>query len=162
MQSKLSKEIKDHKETKEALKSLEKEYIGCQREISQSQEEKERLKIEVTDLKAIMGLSKDAENVIEDIQIQDKICSCKECDYPFKTENCMNQHIKKHQIEVQTAELKSNCNICSVEVTSMEELRKHIGIKHSKQFNCQDCDFQASSQIILNKHNNLSHKTNHE
>ena len=59
LQLKLGKEIKDHKETKKHLEFLQNEYKGCEHELRNSQEEKERLKIKAKDLEAIVVLTKE-------------------------------------------------------------------------------------------------------
>ena len=92
---------------------------GKRSEINRSQEENERLKIEVKDMKAAIHLSTGAKSLNEDSQKTNEVFLCKECEYPFRTENSMNQHIKNHKTESQTIDGNSSCNICSVEVTSV-------------------------------------------
>ena len=58
-----------------------------------------------------------------------------------------------------TVTVSQECGICGVKVSSKNELRKPIKIKHTETFNCQDCDFQGLSNIILIKHMNLKRRT---
>ena len=161
LRSELSKEKKEHKETKKNLEALEKEYRDCESEMVRSHEEKERMKIKEKDLTEIIELNSDVTTeTVAHILVNKEELTCKECEYPFRTEIEMNQHTAKHKNYKRNPEINNICSLCGKTFISNNEFRDHIRTIHSrKQFNCQDCDFQASSQIILNKHINLTHKS---
>ena len=164
LKSQLSKEIKDHKETKKAFESLEKEYRECEREMKKSYEEKERMKIKEKDMTAIIELNTESDfektpKIVINVEKQKEVLSCTVCEYPFSCEAEMNQHIPKHNSFKVRPEVNNICSLCSKQFISNNEFKHHINMIHNKkEFNCQECDFQASSQIILNKHINLKHK----
>ena len=83
---------------------------------------------------------------------------CEVCGYPLKDKTELNNHMKKHKELVVEINASQNCGICDFQVSSNNEFRKHIQIRHTANFNCEMCDFQGSSKIILTKHMNLKHR----
>ena len=156
LKQKLSKELKDHKESEKQMKSLQSECKACEQELKESQEEKKRLKIRARDLQEIVELTKETvvENETSSASRHPKnkeVILGLECEYPFKTRIEMNNHIENQ------SEGDSLCCLCSQILNSNTELTNHIRTRHTKEFNCTECDFQATSVIILNKHLNLKH-----
>ena len=164
LKSQLTKEIRDHKETKRAYATLEKQYKDCEGELKNTQEEKERQNFFANDLHEIVELSNVTVPEPPEPELPDgdtDMCedlSCKQCGYPFKDKHEMNLHIEKHKVHKLKPEVINTCHLCAQKYTSNNEFRNHIRLIHVQQFNCTDCDFQGSSQIILNKHINLRHK----
>ena len=154
----LIQEKKMHNDTKKELQALKSEYKSCKEELMSVQEEKDRLKIKVNDLKSIVDPSGKSEiHVIKDLDTQRLICDV--CNYPFKTTNEKDKHVEKHKVQNINQDIKQTCSLCTLEFTSDIVFMKHIQNKHSSEFNCQECDFQAgSSSIILAKHMNLRHR----
>ena len=68
---------------------------------------------------------------------------CEICGYPFKTKNELNIHIEKHKEQVIEINDSQKCGICDYNVSSNNDFRKHIQIKHIANFNCEMCDFQG-------------------
>ena len=61
LQTKLTKEVKDHNITKKTLLSLKEEYKSCKEELRNIHKEKERLKTEFNDFKKVLNLNKSLE-----------------------------------------------------------------------------------------------------
>ena len=156
-------ERKDHNKTKKSLEALVIEYSACKKELGGVQEDKERLKIKVKDLEDLIRLSKndDKIEILEETREKEynmETFICQECEYPFRTTDAKDMHVKKHKGILPISEVKHICSICQNETDSYNDLRSHIQLKHNSEFNCIECDFQASSQIILSKHMNLRHR----
>ena len=156
--SELEKERKSHRATKLTLAALENEYKACREELKIVQEEKERYKIKSDDLESIKKLTVETEHKKEKYDNSNTTFICAKCEYPFKTEEEMTVHYKKHQLSKTIQQSNHICSLCEIQCTSSNDLFKHITSKHISEFNCQECDFQASSQIILSKHMNLRHR----
>ena len=158
-----NQEKKLHNETKKELQALKIEYKSCKEELTNVQEEKDRLKIKVNDLKSILELKgKSKIQTSKDTHIDsipEKMFKCDECNYPFMTINEKNTHVEKHKHKKMQQDINQACSLCTIEFNSDIAFMKHIQNKHSSEFNCQECDFQAgSSSIILAKHMNLRHR----
>ena len=154
----LIKERKAHKETQKIIKALEDELRKCKAELRYVQEEKDRLKIQNEDFKSVTELSKNLEELPSLNKNTESVLVCAMCEYPFKTQAAVKTHQEKHKKETENTDMSHDCGICGTELSSNNEFRKHIKIKHTIQFNCNKCDFQGSSQIILTKHLNLKHR----
>ena len=124
------------------MKALEEECKRCKAELGIVQEEKERMKIENNDLKSVKDLTKTLAQEPSQKKNREKVMMCVICGYTFKNNAALKIHANKHGKETATVTVSQECGICGVEVSSNNELRKHIKIKHTETFNYQDCDFQ--------------------
>ena len=157
--SNLIKERKEHSNTKKALKALEEQFTKCKVELRRSEEETERFKIENKDLKAVIELTNIIDKEVVTVIDKSDVTECEVCEYPFRNKTDLIIHKEKHKVEATEINDSHNCGICSIEVNSNNELRKHIKAIHTVNFDCDLCDFQGSSKIILTKHANLKHRT---
>ena len=120
------------------------------------------MKIENNDIIIVKDLTKTLANEPILQKNCETVIMCVICGYPFKDSASLKVHANKHKKETTEVTVSQECGICGSEVSSNNELRKHIKIKHTQTFNCQDCDFQGSSNMILIKHTNLKHRTENE
>ena len=119
------------------------------------QEEKERLKIKVKDLIAVIDLSKEG-NKCEEICT---VTNCQECDYPITTQDQQKDHALKHKTKLLPVDVDQTCSLCEEAFVSQKLFRNHIQVKNQTQYDCEECDFQGgSTKIILSKHMNLRHR----
>ena len=132
------------KETKKSLAALEKEYNLCREELKVVQEEKERYKTHSKDLESIINLSNPSKVIESTNKSSNELAVCEECEYPCRTKTDLSIHQQKHQLNINNIEINQICSLCEIDCISNDELRKHINVKHSSQFNCNDSAFQAS------------------
>ena len=137
-----------------------KEYRACDTVVTMVEEEKERLKIHVKDLKGVIDLTEIDTNTVN-TSLTKGTYNCEECEYPCKTRDDMELHMKNHQSEVNNSKVQQQCNLCLYQFTTSAEFGKHLTIKHV-QHNCDQCSFQAETKIVLSKHMNLAHRKENE
>ena len=175
---KLKKELKTIQVEKQVLEVL---YRGSEEVVKKLEEEKDRLLIEVKDMKEY---AETGEEVHEPKEIK-QVCKfkwkggnmegmagvCTICDFKANNLSSMTNHMAwKHrnvkQVEQQVVRPKQKVNYlvkctvynCVQAFKSNEDMNKHMKSEHMKQYNCDKCDFQATNILILNKHINLKHR----
>ena len=74
------------------------------------------------------------------------IFTCTECSYPFRFQEELNNHIKRHNI--------LHCNKCNNIFSSKNDLKFHIKYESNceRQWNCKECGYQGNSQTMLKTH----------
>ena len=160
LKEQLIHERKAHTATKKSYELLEKEYRACETVVTVVEEEKERLKIHVKDLKGVIDLTEIDKNTVITSLIKGTY-DCEECEYPCKSRDDMELHMNNHQSQVNNSKFQQQCNLCLYQFTKTEEFRNHLTIKHV-QYNCDQCSFQAGTKIVLSKHMNLVHRKENE
>ena len=108
----LIKERKDHHATKKTLAALQEEFKKCKGELRIVMEEKERLKIENSDLKTVNKLNETLEK--EAIQTKNAaiVLKCDICEYPFQERESLIKHREKHKKKATEVHEGQLCGIC--------------------------------------------------
>ena len=83
--------------------------------------------------------------------LKETILHCDECGYPFKLQEDLNTHIKRHN--------DFHCNNCYKDFLNDFDLKFHIKYENNceRQWNCKDCGFQGNSQMLLKTHIEETH-----
>ena len=157
---KLINERKAHTATKKSYESLQKEYKACETVVTLVEEEKERLKIHVKDLKGVIDLT-ETDNKTAHTSPTKGSHNCEECGFPCKSRNDLELHVKNHKSEIKNSQGQQQCNLCSYMFTTTEDFGKHLKIRHV-EYNCDQCSFQAGTKIVLSKHINLAHRAENQ
>ena len=160
----LKKELNKCKKSKEFI---EKEYIKCEKELRSKTEEAEQFKIEIKDLRKMIELREEIEDIgsdsvvdeEEDIEFLDQMKK-----RGFSRKSPQDQSVPK------TTQKEFKCIYCDHVANSQGDLKKHFHNNHSvkagqnmnkvkqmEEYNCTECDFQGSEEIHLRKHINLKH-----
>ena len=155
------------KKSLESNKMLEKEYKKCEKELRLMTEETFKLKIEIKDLKEIVALKKeleeiDAQDDVEDIS-ENNILKMKSQGYKRGSPQ-VEASPKKYTIKSKFMGVEYNCNECYYQGTSKTELSKHVHLKHMKEqkqeestIKCRNCGEQSSSKWNLMFHRKSKH-----
>ena len=148
----------EHKKCNEIKSKLETEYFKCEKELRDRTEEVEKLKIEVDDLKEILKLKDELQEIGLDESAQEEASNVQNKNDAWKTANSS----QKKAPGGSKMKDQYNCESCKVQYVNKTELQKHMKEKHliqknSEEFKCDKCDFVGSSKHHLNKHYNLKH-----
>ena len=158
---------KELKKSLESKKLLEAEYKKCEKELRFKTEETLKLKIEIKDLKEIVKLRKELDEMeVEDGDIggsreESKLLKMKENGYRRKTpqaESSPNKPTGRAKTE------EFNCNDCFYQGTSRDEISKHINLKHRVEeqrdenlIKCKNCGEQFRTKWNLMYHRKSKH-----
>ena len=138
----LKKQLKSCEQSK---RYLEAEYIKCEKALRNTTEENVKLKIEIKDLKEIVKLSKQ----IEDMDSEESLGS--------------KETFKEEEILLKMKDSGSRRKSPQVEATPAKPVRTAKAIRKmiikEDEFNCNECYFQGTSKSELSKHFNLKHTT---
>ena len=102
--AKLKAEKKTNQESQKSAELLEKEYKACAAVLTVVQEENERFKIQIRDMKSITKLAdllkKDNVHLPTEALMNKNVSNshtCEICEYPFTTKIQLDSHLQKHQ-----------------------------------------------------------------
>ena len=141
------------KKLTEKVKVLESDYQNCEEELKDKTELVENLKIQVKSQEEILSLGV---NVNEKRGITEK--SCDKCSLKDNAEHHGKEQIDKEH----TLGKGHNCNECEYEVSSINQLVKHIIKNHSadtfKTLQCIKCGCQYNSNTQITEHTKSEHE----
>ena len=141
-----NKLLKDQlKRLTEKFKFLEKDYQLCEEELKNKTEECENLRMQVKHQEEIIHLEpKTPEQSCDKCKLKEKECNNKE-------------HTRKNHIINEGL----NCSECKSEVSSINQLVKHIiknhGVDMINSLKCTKCGFQCSSKTHVTEHLKSKH-----
>ena len=87
------------------------------------EEEKERLKIHIKDMKTVIELT-DKENETTHTNMINTVQDCKECGYPCKTIGDLEVHVRNHQSKIRNTLAQQQCYLCNYQFTIADEFQK--------------------------------------
>ena len=165
-------ESNNQNEMKKVIKEkqkIEEEYFKCEKELALKTEECEKLKIEIKDLKQLLHLKSQVQNL--DINSTQEITKSegqnlqneteKKMDKTRSWKTVMSRKKKRHHTtvnkepELYDEEEEYNCNGCDFQCSTKDHLEKHINIKH--RMTCRICEEVFESKGDLMVHRKLKH-----
>ena len=89
-------------------------------------------------------------------KLEETILNCDECGYPFKLQEDLNTHIKRHS--------EVHCTKCNKIFQNKLDLKFHITYESNceRQWNCKDCGYQGNSRMLLKTHIEEKHTLREE
>ena len=79
--------------------------------------------------------------------------TCPLCDYVSESKWHLDVHLKKHELK------NSSCTYCEKKFKTEDRLNLRVKTTHEKElkYNCNDCSYQAHTREELNKHFDVTH-----
>ena len=156
-ETKVKKELK---KCQERMKILEREYESCEKELRSKTEEAEKLKSEVRDMKQMLNLLEQKEDIesFEKNEVQNDKFSEEEVLMKMKLSG-----FKRNNPQYQSVSNKSKkqlkCEICEYIVQSQEQLKTHIILDHInvKVPMWSNCNSTSKQREQLNMHVKSGH-----
>ena len=156
------------KQSEQGKSKIEVMYKDCEEQVKILQEEKDRLNIDVKDLKEYINKKENSTtNKGDDTNKEKSDDKKKVCKFIWKekVETYANKCKKSARIPNEIKEIMHNCDQCDFQSTTSTTLSKHMNMKHRTAqqetddvFRCNDCNMQFSAKWNLMNHR----KENHE